>query len=164
MLHTFADELDAFEDESQRAYRKILRMASAREISSASARQKLVRDGFSGEAVSSSIQRALDNRIIDDIRYADALVRSKLAAGKGLTGVQRELEELGVDIRSLDSFQEHEELGEEHEVERAIEVLNRRSITAKNKRDAAYRRLIQAGFSSSIASQAASEWLRGNCY
>ena len=74
--------------------------------------------------------------------------------------VVRDLESLGVDVQSLDSYQEHESMGDQYEIERAIAVLNKRSITAKNKRDAAYRRLIQAGYSSDVASQAASEWMR----
>lgn len=69
--------------------------------------------------VEEALQRAVRVRAVDDRRYADALVRMKLAAGRGLRDAEREIEELGIDPATLDSWVEHERKGRDFEVGRA---------------------------------------------
>lgn len=145
-------------EERDRAYQKVLRMASVRELSSAKAQEKLQLAGYSQEAIAFAIEKASSYRFIDDKRYADALIRNRVSAGKGLSFALREIESLGVDPYTLDSYNDYLESGEDSEVNRAVELLERKPPKSKNKRDGAYRRLLQAGFSSSTASQAARRW------
>ena len=79
------------------AYQKILRWAAVRERSTAYLRERLLKDDFPAAVVEEALQRAMRVRAVDDRRYADALVRMKLAAGRGLRDAEREIEELGID-------------------------------------------------------------------
>lgn len=142
----------------QAAMRKIERLCSMREQASSSLRQRLIRDGFPEDIASDAVQRALDCGLVDDSRYADALVRSRLAAGKGRAGIARELNALGIDPYGINAFVEAEELGDDIEIDRAVRLIERKPPHAKNARDAAYRRLVGKGFSSSVASSAARIW------
>lgn len=144
-------------DEDARAFSKIHRLVAVRERASEELRQRLRREGFSEEATEKALERALMSGLVDDSRFAEALVRTRLASGKGMRGIEAELEKWGIDPGAAIAHQE-ETCGEDAEVQRALEVLRRRPPKAKNQRDAAYRRLMQKGYGSSIASTAARLW------
>lgn len=140
------------------AYQKILRWAAVRERSTAYLRERLMKDDFPSSVVKEALQRAVRVRAVDDRRYADALVRMKLAAGRGLRDAEREIEELGIDPATLDSWVEHERKGRDFEVGRALAALRRRPPKAKRAREAAFRRLVSQGFSTDIAATASRTW------
>ena len=140
------------------AYQKILRWAAVRERSTAYLRERLLKDDFPSSVVEEALQRAVRVRAVDDRRYADALVRMKLAAGRGLRDAEREIEELGIDPATLDSWVEHERKGRDFEVGRALAALRRRPPKAKRAREAAFRRLVSQGFSTDIAATASRTW------
>ena len=142
------------ETEATRAYKKIVKLVSHRERSSQMLFDRLTRDGFSPDAALAALDRAQRLGIVDDRRYADVLLRSRLASGHGRQGIRRELEELGIAAEELETW--HTE--ERDELSRALSFLERKPPTAKNKRDAAYRKLVTKGYSSDIASSAARIW------
>lgn len=144
-------------DEAARAFSKIHRLVAVRERASEELRQRLKREGFSEEATEKALERALRSGLVDDSRFAEALVRTRLASGKGMRGIEVELEKWGIDPDTVIAHQE-EVCDEDAEVQRALEVLRRRPPKAKNQRDAAYRRLMQKGYGSSAASTAARLW------
>ena len=133
------------------AFRKIERLCLVRERASEQLRQRLARGGFEAEAVEAALDRALACGLVDDGRFADVLVRSRLAQGRGRRGIAAELESLGIDADSVEA-----------EVDRALALLDRKPPRAKNRRDAAYRRLAQKGFSASVSSSAARLWCEAN--
>lgn len=141
-------------NEAEKAFAKIIRCASAREQSSASICRKLTQGGYSEAAIEESLERALRMGAIDDARYCNALVRTTLAAGKGLKGIEREIESLGYALDELEAYREHLESGLS-DFDRALALLERNPPRAKKKRDAAYRKLISKGFSSDVAASAA---------
>lgn len=143
------------------AMRKIERLCSVREQASAELRARLIRDGFAEEVAAAAVERAMACGLVDDARYADVLVRSRLAAGKGCAGIARELSAQGIDPGSVEAFREAEQEGSDAEVDRALALLERRPPRAKNARDAAFRRLVGKGFSSSVAASAARRWWEG---
>lgn len=153
----FPDAEQGQRSESERAFRKIERLACSREQASVALRRRLTREGFPEEAVEEAIERALACGLVDDLRYADVLVRSRLAQGRGRQGIAAELADLHIDPDAVEALAESDE-GCDREVERALELLERRPPRAKNKRDAAYRRLVQKGFGASAASTAARLW------
>lgn len=142
------------DDEAFEAYKKIQRLASVSERSSKGLRKRLARDGFSGDAVEAALDRAISYGIVDDLRYAEAYVRTKMASGKGRLGIEAELRDLGIDADEVCSWHDCAD----DEVERALGVLAKRPPTAKNKREAAYRRLVSKGYGSSTAQTAARIW------
>lgn len=160
-----SDAADAAEDarlaDPEAAFRKIERLCLVREQACEQLRQRLARDGFEPEAVEAALSRALACGLVDDARFADVLVRSRLAQGRGRRGIAAELEGLGIDADSVDALAagDGDDAGE---VERALALLERKPPRAKNRRDAAYRRLAQKGFSASVSSTAARLWCEAN--
>ena len=148
-------------DEAERAFRKIERLALAREQASAALRARLAREGFAPEAASAAVDRALSCGLVDDARYAEVLVRSRLSQGRGAQGIAAELDALGIDASVVPGWPEEFAVDHESEVERALALLDRKPPRAKNGRDAAFRRLVQKGFGASVASTAARVWSEG---
>ena len=133
------------------AFRKIERLCLVRERASEQLRQRLARGGFEAEAVEAALDRALACGLVDDGRFADVLVRSRLAQGRGRRGIDAD----GVEALAAAD----DDAGE---VDRALALLDRKPPRAKNRRDAAYRRLAQKGFSASVSSTAARLWCEAN--
>lgn len=146
----------------ERAYQKILRLASVKERSTNQLRVRLERDGFQVEAIEGALERAKRSGVVDDARYADFYVRSKLSCGKGSAGIARELERLEIDPTCVPAFQEHFEEGCDSEEERAFAFLQRKPPHSKNQREGAFRKLVGQGYSAQVASSAARRWYE-NC-
>lgn len=143
---------------AEEAFRKILRWASARERSTAYVRDRLARDEFPAEAIEEAVGRACRVHALDDRRYADALVRATLSAGRGLRRAEEEIRALGIEPDTLDAWAEHAEAGREADVSRALEVLRRRPPRARAAREAAFRKLVGRGYPADVASTAARLW------
>lgn len=141
----------------ERALQKVVRVVNLREQSTATMRRKLEQAGFEASVVDSTLQRAQQIGLIDDRRYAEALVRSTLSSGKGLRHARSQLEALGISLDEVEAYQDHVADGPS-EVDRALDLLSRKRFTAKNKRQAAYRTLVGKGFSSDAASSAVRIW------
>ena len=155
-----ADEIaeDTSEELLKKAKKKIERLCAVRERCSSEVSERLDREDFPEDVVEEAVAWAVRCGFIDDARFADVFVRSRLAAGKGIAGISRELSSFGIDPQAVESLTDHEKLGRGNEIDRALVLLRRKPPRAKNARDAAYRRLIQKGFSSDVASSAAREW------
>lgn len=139
-----------------KAYKKIQRLANVSERSTKGLRDRLAREGFDSDAIEHALERACSFNIVNDMRYAEVLVRSRLSAGKGRRGIEAELRALDIDPDTVEGW--HEEPTDKSEIDRALAILTKRPPTAKNKRDAAYRRLVSKGYSSSVAQSAARIW------
>lgn len=150
--------IDAPEKTADAAFRKILHWVSVRERSSAYVRDRLIRDEYPPDAVEEALDRAMRVHAVDDRRYSDALIRMKLAAGRGLRDAEAEIESLGIEPSSLDAWREHAERGSNAEVDRALALLRRRPPRAKHLREAAFRKLVSQGYSTDVASTAARQW------
>lgn len=145
-------------EEETKAFKKILKLASIREQASKKLHERLIKDGFSEQAVSNALGRAIEAHIVDDARYAEAFMRTQLAQGKGRRGVERALEQLDVDSPSEEAWQLAYELFGDDELERAMVLLNRKPPRSKNLREGAYRKLVQKGYSADVAASAARRW------
>jgi len=138
------------------ALSRIIRLCSYRERSSYDMRMRLRDEEYDEVEIDEAIEDALRMHIIDDVRFAESLIRSRLNASKGLSGCAVELRKHGIDPESVDYYQELLcSYQREDELQRALSVLRHSPIHAKNVRDAAYRKLVSRGFSSDIAVSAA---------
>ena len=145
-------------EEESKAFKKILKLASIREQASKKLYERLIKDGFSEQAASSALGRAIEAHIVDDKRYAEAYLRTQLAQGKGRRGIERALEQLDIDSPSEETWQlAYEQFGND-ELKRAIALLNRKPPRSKNLREGAYRKLVQKGYSADVAASAARRW------
>lgn len=150
--------MESAENGLSKAKKKIERLCNVREQCSSQLHTRLLRDGFDEDVAAEAITWALRCGLVDDERFADTLVRSRLSAGKGISGIARELTRLGIDPSTVELLQEREREGSEAEIERALLLLRRKPPRAKNAREAGYRRLVQKGYSSAVAASAARQW------
>ncbi len=139
----------------EKAFAKVQRLACARERCQSELRARLERDGFSPEDADEAIARAVACGLVDDLRYAEVLTRSRIAQGKGRCGIEAELSRAGIDVCALpgwpDEFFSQEE---DSELKRAIALLHNKPPRAKDIRAAAFRRLVQKGYSHHVACEA----------
>ena len=146
-------------EEGELAFAKLARLVAQRDHATAELRAKLRRAGFSEQASERALERAVSCGLVDDRRFAEAYVHSKLARGKGEAGIKTGLEQLGIDPLSLNGWSER--FRNADELDRALAVLEKSPPRSKNLRDAAYRKLLSRGFSSPIAASAARRWAEG---
>ncbi|WP_165044167.1 regulatory protein RecX [Adlercreutzia sp. ZJ138] len=139
------------------AFRRITRVSVRREQSTAGMLRKLEHEGFSSDVAHSAVDRAVRCGLLDDTRFADVLVRSRLAQGKGRAGIARELESEDIDPATVEAFAETD-LGDSHEFKRARTALLAHPPRSKNQREGAYRFLMRKGFDSHISAVVAREW------
>jgi len=143
---------------SDDAFKKVLRLVGARDRSARQLKDRLKKDGFSEQACQTAVERAVECGLIDDLHFADVLIRSRIAQGKGLAGIERELKDNDIDPNEIPGWPYEYQDTEYSELDRALSLLKRNPPRAKNKRDAAYRKLVTKGFSSSVAASAARQW------
>ena len=152
-----SEEQDRLSD-SNAALKKIIALVNASDKSELAIRQRLENDGFNEAAVEESVEQAKVYGFIDDARYAQVLIRSRIAQCKGSAGIVRELAENGIVADEVDGWPYEFPISHEDELDRAIDLLDRKPPHSKNMREGAYRRLMQKGYPSSVASSAARIW------
>lgn len=151
------DDRDA-KKEQEAAFRKIERLSLMREQASVALRNRLLREEFSETAVEAALARACACGLVDDVRYAGVLVRSRIAQGRGIQGIEAELKKLDIEASVVEGWPFDYVADVDEEINRAIALLDKKPPRSKNKREAAYRRLAQKGFGASVASTAARLW------
>lgn len=149
-------------DEEREAFKKIARLVKVRDRSVCEVRNRLQREGYSEGASRAAIDKALSVRFLDDARFADVLVRSRLRAGKGLPGIERELKSHGINPEEIlvdypEGYLEDAPCQEDA----AFALLCRKPPRAKNAKQAAYAKLVRAGYSASVATEATKRWWQG---
>ena len=149
-LHHSNDKKDAL--------KKIVALVNVSERSEHAVRERLARDGYTAEEIEHAVARALEYGFIDDMRFASILIRSRLVQGKGSAGIRRELAGHGIELDDVPGWPYDFEVDEEDEESRAFAYLQSHPTRSKNKRDGAYRKLVQRGFSSSVAARVARQW------
>lgn len=149
---------DDYDNDPESAFRKIERLLSVRDRSIAEIRNRLQRDRFTERALSEALERAIRCGYLDDDRFADGFIRSRLRASKGINGIVRDLKNHHIDAYAIPGFPDSflEEQGSQ--LDNALRLLQRKPPRAKNKQQAAYAKLIRNGFSSSVASTAVKRW------
>lgn len=145
-------------DQKKAAMEKIMRTVNICETSTLKMRSKLKAKGFCDEAIDEAINDASKSSAIDDMRYANCLVRSAISSKKGLAKVEHELKALGIDIHEVDAFIEFEESDEANQLDMAIDILRRHPPKTKNLYLSAYRRLLSKGYAHDIAAEASRVW------
>lgn len=115
---------------------------------------RLGQDGYPSSVAEPLVERAVSCGMVDDARFADSFIRSKLACGWGRLKIERELGRRGIEAASLAGWPD-EYLEEGSESERAYELAARRRLTGKNDLQKLVRFLVSRGFSSSVAFDAA---------
>ncbi len=145
-------------DQASQAFKRIERLVKVRDRSIKEVKTRLRRDGVEEEALDQALSRACRCGYLDDVRFADVLIRSRLHAGKGLAGIVRELKENDINPEDIPGFPEEYLDHAPSQADAAFALLCRKPPRAKNGKQAAYAKLIRAGYSSSIASEVTRKW------
>lgn len=148
----------AEESSAQLAWKKLMRLLSVRDRSVKECRTKLQESEFSPADIDSAVAKALRLRLLDDMRFADSLVRAKVSAGKGLRGIESLLVEHDITPSSLEGFPADYVDGLGSEFERACRFMERHPTRSKNPWKSAYGKLLRAGYDSDSAYRASSWW------
>ena len=150
------EELDP--SDSDRALKRIVSWVNVNERSEHAVRERLELEGFTEEAINESVGRAIGYGFIDDMRFAATLIRSRLNKGRGDAGIRRELAGHGIDLDDVPGWPYEFVESDDDQLERALAFLDRHPTRSKNKREGAYRKLVQNGYAAAIASNAARLW------
>ncbi len=142
------------EVEGNCARRRVESLLDRRDYSSQEMERKLRDDGYPGRLCSELVARYVEAKLIDDRRYADVFVRSKLSAGWGRRRIELELARRGIEVGELPGWP-YDYLDPEDEGERAFEVALRRSFRGRDPYAQCVRFLMGRGFSGAVASSAA---------
>ncbi|MBQ9041950.1 MAG: regulatory protein RecX [Eggerthellaceae bacterium] len=140
------------------AFKKIIALVNVSDRSEKAIRERLERDDFEAEEIEESVIRAKECGFIDDIRFGEVLVRSRISQGKGSVLIARELSDNGIDPFEVPGWPDEYPLSFDDELERALSIIERKPPRSKNKREGAYRKLVQRGYPSAVASSAARMW------
>ena len=132
----------------------VLRLVARRDYSAKELRDKLKMHGFEAAAAQRVVRECEETHLIDDSRFADVFIRSKLSAGWGMARVERELARRGVDIRTVEGWP-YEYLDPEDELKRALEVARRRHVSGSKAWQKLVRHLVGRGFGTDVAIEAA---------
>ncbi len=132
------------------AWTRLSDLLNRRDYSSAEARRKLRDDGYSTSSTDYAVRRAVEAGLIDDARFADVYIRSKIYAGWGQRKIERELSLRGVEPSSVPGWP-WEYLDPDSERERAYELAQRKVVSGKNRVEKMARFLMGRGFSTSVA-------------
>ncbi|CDD67472.1 uncharacterized BCR [Eggerthella sp. CAG:368] len=144
---------------AQKAFNKIERLIRVRDRAVSEVEARLIQDEYPQEAINEAIERALMCGYLDDLRFTEVFIRTRIEAGKGLSGIIRDLKRLQIDPYTLEGFP-YQYLPENYEaIDSALNVLLKKPPRAKNKSQAAYAKLIREGYASSDASEAVQRWV-----
>ncbi|MBQ9021481.1 MAG: regulatory protein RecX [Eggerthellaceae bacterium] len=141
------------------AFERIIQLCSVRDRSVKELEDRLAKDGYASESIAESIGRACGCGLVDDKRFMDAFIRGRLSLGKGVSGIERDLLKHGIELESIEGWQESYAINDESEFERALDYLRGHPTRAKDRWSSAYRKLASRGFSLNIAKKATQAWL-----
>jgi len=132
------------------AYRRALGLLSRRDYSITSLTERLRGDGYSLDAVDACVRRLRETKLLDDVRYAEALVRSLRRRGLGGRRVALELTRRGLETGAI----EQQDPEEPSESERAL-ALARKLARQGDEVPRLTAKLVRRGFDTPLALQAA---------
>lgn len=143
---------------SAKAMDRVAKLVDRRDYSSKEAADKLRQDGYGAKVVEATIARATEAHLIDDCRFAEVYVRTKVYAGWGMRRIERELSRRGIEAQDLPGWP-YEYLDPEDERSRALDVARRHRVSGKNQLQKMVRFLVGRGFSTAVAYDVAREAL-----
>jgi len=147
-----SEERSCQNDDVALLYNRILRLAAVKEQCTFDLRKRFLKDGCKETVIDEALRRAIEHHVVDDQRYTEQFIRCRLNQGRGRSGIESDL--LNKELSIPEGFP-WDEYACDDELQRALAYLERHPSRAKNARQGSYRKLVQKGFSSHIAAEAA---------
>lgn len=146
---------DAIHDLERRVcFTLMTEMLSRRDYASGELHDKLKLYGYRDEEINACIERASRLRFINDARFATYFIEEQKRRGWGRSKIERELSLRGVSRDDIPGYPD-EFFSEEDDVERALGLLERKTIPEARAFEKLVRHLMGKGFSYSVAACAA---------
>ena len=130
--------------EGKICFAQLTEMLSRRDYAVLEARERLLNYGYREIEIDAALSKAIDVRFLDDSRFATYFISERIRRGWGRRKIEIELKRKGVDANSDDD-----------ELDRAIELLSRKSIPSVRPQEKLIRHLMAKGFSYSVSAEAA---------
>lgn len=148
-----------FSDEQHcKAMDKIAALARIRERTPKECLERLLAAGFEQEVAEHAVSRAVECGLVDESRYAAALIKGKVHQGWGRRKILMRLAQDGVSAQAIDACSDCF-ASEQEEYEQALLELGKKSVRSKNPRATLVRRLLQKGYSQDMALRAVDEFI-----
>jgi len=144
---------------SDEACRKAIRLLERRERSRSELTERLLREGFASDDVEMTISWLQEKGLQSDVRFAESLVRDRIARGYGERKIAYELSRHGISLSDVPGYPE--DFVETDEDDRAREVLRAHPVTSADRQAGAYRRLMAKGYPTAVAARISSEYAEG---
>lgn len=138
---------------------RIEALLQRRDYSTFELSEKLRLDGFFIPVVEKSVARAVEVGLLNDQRYADLYVRSKVSQGWGPLKIACELKQRGIELTLLDGWPDTY-LPLENQREHAHMLAQRKRLTGKNDYEKIVRFLAAKGYPLGICTDVAKQMLR----
>lgn len=136
------------------AKNRLAELVDKRDYASEEARRKLRLEGYPSDVCDKAVEWAVRIGIIDDRRFAEVFIRTKLYAGWGQRKIERELSQRGIACEDVPGWP-YEFFDPDDELQRAIELAERKHVSGANPLQKLARFLVGRGFSTSVAFDAA---------
>lgn len=140
------------------AFDKIVQLCAVRERSLHELDQRLHTLGYEPAAIEEALAKAQRLGIVDDARFTDLFIRSRLASGHGERSVERDLLKHGIFARDLEGWPEAYGIDDASQLDAALALLQSHPPRSKQVWNAAYRKLIGRGYQAGVASRAVRIW------
>lgn len=132
-----------------------------RDYSTAELQKKLMLDGYQKNVRDPAVQRAVEVGLINDSRFADVYIRSKISQGWGPLKIKTEISKKGIEVETLPEWPDAY-FSDVDEFEVAYSLAQRKHLSGKNDYEKLVRFLATKGYSFSIASSVAKKILDEN--
>lgn len=140
------------------AFERLIRMLDHRDYASKQAHDKLQQDGYTNTSIATALAHATQLNFLNDKRFAESFIRSKLAAGWGQHRIARELKQQGIDVHELFVWPD-EFISRDTERQQAYALIASRSLPEKNPYQKLVRKLVSRGYAFELASDVVKEFL-----
>lgn len=144
------------------AMERINTLVNTRERCIKELRERLAKAGFNEEEIEDALQAALRVNLVNEERYARALIRGKSALGWGRAKVLQRLHQDKIPDCVIEVC-EDDFPSEQQEYDTAMRVLSKRSARSRNPYSTYMRRLVSRGFSFDLSKRVVSDFLGKSC-
>jgi regulatory protein len=143
------------DSEPKVASARAMRLVEHRERSSGELATRLAEDGYAPETIKTTVARFVELGLIDDVRYTDLFIRSKVSAGWGTRRITDSLRRMQIpDDLALERLIEIG-VDDETDYSRALSLARKKPPADRAAVERSMARLVRRGFSFDIARRAA---------
>ena len=143
------------ESESKVASARAMRLVEHRERSSGELSVRLTEDGYAPETIQITVARFVELGLVDDVRYTDLFIRSKVSAGWGTRRITDSLRRMQIpDDLALERLAEAG-VDDETDYIRALLLVRKKPPADRAGVERSMARLVRRGFSFDTARRAA---------